>query len=205
MMEADPPARLNLDQIEPASAMLTRAFFDDPMSVFIYPDELRRAEILPGLYREAIAYALHAGEVHTVGAVDAVAIWVPPNAAVMTPDQALVASETLAVHANAEERRRLALVIEQLEALRQQYAAAPHWYLDILGVDPRVQGQGIGGRILQPVFRQADLAGFLCYLETFKERNLAFYQKHGFDALPEQQIANGPRFWPMLRTPRFDS
>ena len=192
------------DMIEAASDVLARAFFDDPMTVFIIPDASRRPAILPALYSAAIAQARSSGSAYTTETLDAVALWVPPEAAGMTPDQALLTAETLAAQMQAEERGRVAGLVEQLEGLRQRCAPSAHWYLDILGVDPPRQGQGIGGRMLEPILLRADTSGVHCYLETFKERNLPFYEKHGFVALAEEQIRHGPRFWPMLRKPRFE-
>ena len=55
---------------------------------------------------------------------------------------------------------------------------------------------------MQPVLREADVGGLSCYLETAKERNLAFYRKHGFEVVKEQTLGtDGPIFWTMLREP----
>ena len=73
----------------------------------------------------------------------------------------------------------------------------------ILGVDPLFQGRGLGGAIVQPVVERADSEGLPCYLETSKERNLAFYRKHGFDVVHEGTMpGGGPRFWTMSRAAR---
>jgi hypothetical protein len=49
---------------------------------------------------------------------------------------------------------------------------------------------------------RADAAGVPCYLETAKERNVAFYRAHGFDVLVEDTIPNAFRYWTMRRPPR---
>jgi len=54
------------------------------------------------------------------------------------------------------------------------------WYLSILGIAPRVQGQGIGARLLEPTLAEADREDVECYLETFDSRNPRFYEKLGF-------------------------
>lgn len=202
MVAESGPRRLSPDLIAPAGDVLARAFFDDPMFRFITPEERRRKAVLPVLFEVAIRQGCDLGEVYGLGSVDGVAIWVAPNTQAPTPDQALISAGALEEQMQVSERERLALVVEQLESTRQRQAPTAHWYLDVLGVDPRRQGQGIGGRILQPVLRRADQSGVSCYLETFKERNLAFYERHGFEALASDGIPSGPRFWPVLRRPQ---
>jgi ribosomal protein S18 acetylase RimI-like enzyme len=79
----------------------------------------------------------------------------------------------------------------------------PHWYLMALGVEPARQGQGIGGRLIRPVLAQADRAGVLCYLETETERNVAFYQKHGFVVAESGPVpGHNLPLWMMVREPQ---
>ena len=88
------------------------------------------------------------------------------------------------------------------EKLHKEDASNPHWYLQTLGVDPPHQGQGIGGQTIQPVLREADMSRLPCYLESSKERNVPFYEKHGFQVVKEDRLGkDGPRFWTMLREP----
>ena len=47
---------------------------------------------------------------------------------------------------------------------------------------------------------QAYFAGHPCYLETHTERNVRFYQRHGFAVVSETNIPeDGPHFWLMAR------
>jgi GNAT superfamily N-acetyltransferase len=82
-----------------------------------------------------------------------------------------------------------------------------HWYLVSMGVDPALQRQGVGGRLLQPVLEIADRARIDCYLETADPRNAAYYARHGFelenDAL--QMVPDGPPHIAMRRHPAAGS
>ncbi len=71
----------------------------------------------------------------------------------------------------------------------------------MLGVDPERQGQGIGGQIIAPVLERADRDGLPCYLETMKERNVAFYQKHGFEVVVDDVFKGELHYWTMKRPP----
>lgn len=59
----------------------------------------------------------------------------------------------------------------------------PHWYLNVLGVNPVYQNQGVGGKLIEPILKQADGENLLCYLETDSEKNVSFYQKRGFQVV----------------------
>ena len=86
-----------------------------------------------------------------------------------------------------------------LEAVHER---RPHWYLAIVGTDPVHQGHGIGSALLAPVLEQCDREGSLAYLESSKEVNIRFYERHGFEVTQEVRIPGGPVMWPMLRIPR---
>ncbi len=76
------------------------------------------------------------------------------------------------------------------------------WYLSIIGVAPRAQGQGLGARLLQPTLREADQAGAVCFLETFSARNLHFYQRMGFALLDSYlEPVTAAQYWIMARQP----
>jgi ribosomal protein S18 acetylase RimI-like enzyme len=78
--------------------------------------------------------------------------------------------------------------------------AGPHWYVPVLGVDPACQGQGIGGALLQPVLKLADLEHLVCYLDTNNEKNLAFYERYGFKVTgQERPDPASPYVWGMRR------
>ena len=60
--------------------------------------------------------------------------------------------------------------------------STPHYYLGAIGVDPVVQGRGIGAHLLKSFCDRsaADPSSSGVYLETAKESNLAFYERAGF-------------------------
>jgi ribosomal protein S18 acetylase RimI-like enzyme len=86
--------------------------------------------------------------------------------------------------------------------LEPLHPSEPHWYLTFVGIDSRLQGQGIGSRLLAPVLQQADASSTLCYLETPFPRTHAFYQRLGFEIASQSHPFRGaPPLWTMLRKP----
>ena len=71
------------------------------------------------------------------------------------------------------------------------------------GTDPDHQGQGLASAVMQPVLTRCDAEGVPAYLESTKERNVGFYEGHGFVVRSEEQIPlGGPQLWLMWREPR---
>jgi ribosomal protein S18 acetylase RimI-like enzyme len=89
-----------------------------------------------------------------------------------------------------------------VENLHKKDAPKRHRYLMVLGVEPKRQGQGVGGALLQPGLELADRERVPCYLETAKEINVRFYEKHGFEVRRKIDLPRGgPPMWTMLREP----
>ncbi|MGM9484394.1 GNAT family N-acetyltransferase [Roseateles sp. NT4] len=61
--------------------------------------------------------------------------------------------------------------------------AEPHYYLGVLGLDPVLQGRGIGMQLLQAFCERsaADSRSAGVYLETANPSNVSFYQRAGFE------------------------
>ena len=72
----------------------------------------------------------------------------------------------------------------------------------MLGTEPERQGNGIGSALMQPVLDDCDEHGIGAYLESSKERNIAFYGRHGFKVTEEILLPKGPPVWGMWRDPR---
>ena len=85
---------------------------------------------------------------------------------------------------------------------RAAHPSTPHLYLSVLGVDPPRQGQGVGSRLIAPGLELCDREGVPAYLETARERNVVFYERHGFRVMRDLRLPRGPTVWLMWRDPR---
>ena len=88
-----------------------------------------------------------------------------------------------------------------LTMIERHHPDGEHLYLSVLGVDPARQGAGVGSALLAPGLELCDRDGLAAYLETGKERNIAFYARHGFKVTEQLRLPAGPPVWLMRRDP----
>jgi ribosomal protein S18 acetylase RimI-like enzyme len=197
------PVRLPPDRLPEAVAVLARSFHTEPNLAHILPDERARARALPAMFAASCRDALPLGHVYGMmlgERVAGVAIWMPPGAYPLSPWRQLRAlPDGLRVFAAAP--RSFPPLMRFASATAGMHPTERHWYLETVGVEPGLQGQGIGSGLLQPVLAQADARGEPCYLETASERNVAWYRHLGFEVMRAEVsfFPGGPPSWTMLR------
>ena len=77
------------------------------------------------------------------------------------------------------------------------------WYLSILGINPNMQGRGLGKKLLAPTLELADQQDTSCYLETFTPLNMSFYARLGFVAKHQAyEPTCQQHYWIMVRQPQ---
>src|SRR5262245_12896125 len=137
-MKVDPQQKavaLAPDQIQQAADVLTRAFLNDPLNVYMLPDETARRQLCPAHFAAFVRYGLLAGRVLTTEALDGVAVWFPPGCVEMQPDLMEQAGVTeLPSILGAEAFGRFMGFLEYLEPLHKRDVQAQHWYLLVIGV-----------------------------------------------------------------------
>jgi GNAT superfamily N-acetyltransferase len=99
-----------------------------------------------------------------------------------------------------------ARIVGFMHAQSERVIPADAWYLSILGVDPGVQGRGIGARLLEPTIAEADGAGVTTWLETFTDRGARFYERVGFALVAwHDEPTTARRYAILRRAPRVRS
>ena len=195
------PRKLQRADTDPASRALARAFYDDPMIEYIWPDERMRGSLLPIFMRGAIKLTNPYGETFTTaGAPEGAALFLPPGKTKIPTVPMLRILLPDIWRWRPGSFMRFMGIVNEFEHLHPSDA---HWYLMVLGVDPPRQGQGIGGMLMSDVLGRADADRLPVYLETLKPRNVTFYEKHGFAVREHFNChgGKGPEAWTMLRAP----
>jgi ribosomal protein S18 acetylase RimI-like enzyme len=148
-----------------------------------------------------LRYGLPYGHVYTTPAVAGVACWFPPgHLSPAVGDILRSGLYALPLRLGFGAHRRLTDFMKYAGTVRARSVPEPHWYLLLLGVDDPYRGQGLGGKLIEPVLARAGQERVACYLETEKERNLGFYARHGFHLAEEgREPRHGVRTWGLLR------
>ena len=200
---------LRTGEADAALEVLGRAFFEDPGAIIVEPDPALREAACRQLFGPVVRSALPFG--HVAAAVDgdgrvlAVATWVPPGHEIATNDELVAAGLLDAIAAVPEAAARMNPMVGFLEAQHTRAIVGPHWRLEFFGVDPDLQGTGIGGRLLDAGHETIDARGERCYLETFTTKNVSFYEKRGYRVIVEGAVPGSQTpVWGLIRDPRPD-
>ena len=188
------------------SHVLGRAFYDDPVSIWIMPDDQTRAAHLRKFFAAITRHHHLAGggaEVASDGStIGAAALWDPPGRWKQSAREQLMMlpSFLLGFGFRMSTGRKLG---EMLERMKQHHPEEPHWYLAVLGSDTVVRGKGYGHALMRSRLDRVDAEHAPAYLESSKYQNIAYYQRFGFEVTGELVVPDGgPRLWPMWRAPR---
>ena len=193
---------LKWEDVDGAATTLERAFSTDPMFTWIFPDPTRRSQSLRRINRVALEYGLRYGHVTQSDDGMAVAVWTPPGRAITVGNMVRSGILTVPFRVGFRPFVKFMGANDVMGRIHKKYAPEPHWYLLIIAVDPELQGRGRGTALLKKGLARADQANCPCYLETSEERNLAFYERHGFRVVESTSLGDGgPTGWAMRRDP----
>lgn len=190
-----------------AAALLGRAFVDDPLIKAILPpieDAAERVRRMGQMFAVALVSQRHGGQpligvLHEerVGAAAIIEqVGRPPSVASIVL-HGLALLPALARTGGLGGVRR---AVAALDMLSRNRPSAPHLYLNVLGVEPTLQGRHFGIALLDWLRDQTalrpDLLGV--YLETAKEANVGYYSHVGYRVTGEIYPL-GVHMWQMLQ------
>lgn len=196
--------KLTKKDVKRASEVLAKAFSDDPVWKTFMEDDPNRDTKLPLIFETPVRYALKYGEVYASSQnLEGIAAWLPHDKAKMTPWRILRSgSFRSAIKIGSKLARKMDSVFSVLDEDREENLQAPYFYLSVIGVGPKFQGQGYGGQLIRKLLRQADEAGYPIYLETETENNVLMYEKFGFKVVKKIELPNLKLpMWEMIRYP----
>ena len=169
---------MTVDDCPAVASAQARAFFDDPLQVWALPDASTRLSILEQVFELLSRYSsVPRGESYTdeslsyrgvLGAARPVRArsrrpptrWRRCSICSATPNDRFRAAE---------------------DVMRAHRPSELHFYLQGLGTDPAAPGRGTRvGRDAAGAHALRRASGIPAYLESTKERNVGFYEGHGF-------------------------
>ncbi|MBN2258618.1 MAG: GNAT family N-acetyltransferase [Anaerolineaceae bacterium] len=193
--------RITEKDIPAAAGVHTRAFLDYPYALYTLKDGNPRPHQLYHLMVLTLRYACRYGEVYATPGMQAIAAWIPPDVGPDTNWRMIRVGALPVIWKVGPAAIRSCMVVRTIaHGLRQRHVTGPHWYLSQLGVEPHLQGQGFGRRLLTPKLRNIDRQGMAVYLETSNPRAIPFYERLGFHICEKVDLPKGgPPLWPMMR------
>jgi len=191
--------RVEVGDIGAVVESLARAFDDDPVSCYLFPDARRRARGLRRFFTLQLRRTyLTRGEVYASEDLRSAAMWMPPEAP--RPGWRELVHQLPMIPILG---RRLGPAFQLVQMIEAKHPRQPHYYLGTIGTDPDAQGRGLGSAVMGPPLALCDTEGIPAYLESSKERNLAFYHRHGFEVIGEVVVPDGQvKLWLMWREPK---
>jgi ribosomal protein S18 acetylase RimI-like enzyme len=197
------------DEAESLGPVLARAFQDDPVMRWLFPDDAERRMRLTRLFTNSVARVNRGRRlIYSVGSVEigdeaastvSAALWDPPGTWRMSIwDQLRLAPAMLSTFG-----RRILLVLKMMTELEHHHLAEPHYYLFAIGTDPPLQRHGAGSALMSPILERCDREGLPAFLESSNPRNLSFYRRFGFEVTGALTLpSGGPSLDLMRRAPR---
>ncbi|MFX1269217.1 MAG: GNAT family N-acetyltransferase, partial [Promethearchaeota archaeon] len=201
------PKHISEDQIEAASKVLGRAFQDDPLFVYCFPDPVERQTKIAIHGEFLILVGILTGEVYiTSSNIEGVAIWHPHG----IKDQ-MRSTQSKEIRRRLRKIKRLefsdSLLIERMGIFEEiansyqfEHVNFPHWYLAFIGIDPIHQSKGYASKLIRMKLAEIDEQNLPCYLHTENEKNVKFYEYFGFKLIGKNKVPNSDFYHhPMLR------
>lgn len=205
-MTTDTVLPLQKDQIQEAAELLARVFFDDPVFVYLFNNPSERTKKSTEFFKLLAHYSLLYGELEATSSnMEGVAIWLPSDKAQKSL-WSLLRSGMLPflLKGGMPAIIKVMRMGRYPEEVHEKHVPFPHWYLQAIGVEPSLQGEGYAAMLMRNKLARFDMMGSVCYLETQNIKNVPMYKHYGFEVVEEYQIAKTPFLnWAMVRKPRF--
>jgi ribosomal protein S18 acetylase RimI-like enzyme len=184
------------------SAAVARAFEDDPIYEWLFPDSEGRLARMTAMNELLFPRFLPVGfiEMATTTETAGVSIWIGPEKWEPPTSKMLTAVPKLVRVAGFGALRKLMSAMGTIKKAHPK--DQPHWYLSGLATDPSYQRTGVGTALITPKLEQCDRQGLGAYLETQKAINVPYYERFGFRVTKEIDLPKGgPHLWLMWRDP----
>lgn len=196
---AETPVQAGKADLDACAADLSSAFADYVMFTWFMRTDARRDAAREKLFRLMLhEIAFPSGAVERPATGGAAAVWIDSDN--MAPNPLWRELRALPTILGATGFSRLGRLSAMREAMDRTHPKEPHVYLFLLGVNQRLQGLGIGSRLLAAGLAKVDAKGLPAFLETSSEASRALYRRHGFEVTSEYFVTpDSPPTWTMWR------
>lgn len=179
-------------------SVVAKSFADDPVNLWAFNGA---AAMRPAFTAMAKHCYLKRGFGHITNDGLAGTLWLPPEDSKSYGFLGNLALATVILKHSGPTALKRGMALDRI--LTDKHPKKPHFYLFAIAVDPELQGQGVGSRLMKQALTQVDAAHMPAFLENSKPRNTPFYERHGFRVMEEIVPVPGcPPMWLMWREAR---
>jgi ribosomal protein S18 acetylase RimI-like enzyme len=180
---------------------MVKAFQDDPFTNWLVKQDEKRDKRFEAMFECTLgAFGLRYDHLYTNEERSGAAVWIPPGKINADSFSNIL---LLPAWIKVVGLTRIPQVLKATNYISGFHPGPEYFYLMSLGTLPSMQGKGIGSALLKPVLDICDKDNIPACLETSDEKNIRFYQKHGFTVKQEIIIPyGGPITWIMTREPK---
>jgi GNAT superfamily N-acetyltransferase len=164
------------------------AFATDPYLRWIQPDDERWAAFGSAWMAFVAGLVFERGHTYLADPADVAVAWIPPDIALIGPDDLERGRSIIAEHADDA---RAEGAVRTVATARGHALQDSHWTLQYLGVRSDRQGMGLGAAAVAPMLAVCDAEALPCGLVSTNPRNVTFYERLGFHVAAEVTTPDG--------------
>jgi len=197
--------RVTEERLRDAAGVMARAFLNDPIERWALGGTAQDCEDVEALEGRMTRYFTLVNQLVVARGMMwetedgcGACVWISPEAA-----------SDYAEHDVAIRPRLAALTFDEASRYESMWdwidgriPTEPLWVLDLIGVEPKAQGRGIGSALIEHGLAMARAAGQPAFLLAGDPRNVAYYEGFGFRTVEDADAPfGGPHIWFMRREP----
>ncbi len=176
--------KLSKKDINIGREILGKAFFDDPVFIYVIPDNKGREKKMKYIFKMMISLGVRYGETYATSNLEGIVIWLPFKKYKQKIIRFIRCGAISLIFRLGIKTLKKFLIIDELnKKAHLQYAPNEHWYIVNIGIDPKYQGKGFGSMLMRHMIEKIDNQRLPIYLETLTEININFYKKFRFKVM----------------------
>jgi len=190
------------DDLDAMKRVLARAYDKDPFINWMVLQDEKRIKRIETFFKGATEhYTLQYEHVFTTEDLCGATMWYPPEPKDCWKGSTLKDLRFMHGWISVTGIRQFLSRLLGYGVVKKHHLKEPHYYLNVIGVDPVLQGKGIGSHLIQHGLQMCNEKRLPAYLECATEENVRFYQRHDFRVIDEFMLPKGPKVWTMIYEP----
>lgn len=191
--------KLQKHHYQGASNMLAESFLDNPLFIYLFPDEKKREKILRTIYRGVVEIVDAISDVYitsekmegifAVRRTGKQRFSIPLYKAILkTLLRSIWLIKDVPLFIIIKKARKLSIVSQRMAFYEHQ---KPHLVLDMVAVDKKYRGQKFMSTMIRAALNEADKRRTFCVLETETIENVRIYEHFGFQLSQSIEVVKG--------------